>query len=101
MVAVMKEELDWSIVEPLLVQSYQSTFTQEEVNAMLKFYDSPIGQSVGAKLPTVNQQMSQLTQQRMRDIIPKLVAVQKDMAERLKAASAAPAQAPPAQPAPQ
>ena len=98
MVAIMKEELDWSNVEPLLVQAYQRTFTQEEVNAMLKFYDSLVGQSVGAKLPTVNQQMSQLTQQRTQDLILKLVAAQKDMAERLKAAaSSTPAEAPSAQ----
>lgn len=98
MVAMMKDELDWSKLEPILVQAYQGTFTQEEVNAMLKFYDSPVGQPVGAKLPTVNQQTSQLTQQRMQDLIPKLVAVQKDMAARIKAAaSGAPAEAPSAQ----
>jgi uncharacterized protein len=101
MVAIIKEALSWSTVEPLLVQAYQSTFTQEEVNAMLKFYDSPVGQSVGAKLPTVNQQISQLTQQRMQDVIPKIIEAQKDMAERLKAAnSGAPAEAGAGQPTP-
>jgi uncharacterized protein len=101
LMAIVKDELNWSTVEPLLVQAYQSTFTQEEVSAMLSFYDSPIGQSVGAKLPTVNQQLSQLMQQRTQELIPKLVEVQKEMAARIKAAaSGAPAQAPAAQPAP-
>ena len=101
LLAVIKDALSWSTLEPALVQAYQSTFTQEEVNAMLKFYDSPLGQSVGAKLPTVNQQMTQLTQQRMQSVIPRIIEMQKDMGERLKAAaSAAPAQASPAQVAP-
>lgn len=97
LVAVIKDELNWSTIEPLLVQAYQGTFTQEEVNAMLSFYDSPIGQSVGAKLPTVNQQLTQLMQQRTKELIPKIVEIQKDMAARIKAAaSEAPAQAAPA-----
>jgi hypothetical protein len=97
LVAIIKESLSWSTLEPALVQAYQGTFTQEEVNAMLKFYDTPVGQSVGAKLPAVNQQMTQLTQQRMQDVIPKIVEVQKEMVERLKAAAAAaPAPAEPA-----
>jgi uncharacterized protein len=97
LVAIIKDELNWSTIEPLLVQAYQGTFTQEEVNAMLSFYDSPIGQSVGAKLPTVNQQLTQLMQQRTRELIPKIVEMQKDMAARIKAAASdAPAQAAPA-----
>jgi uncharacterized protein len=99
-VAIIKESLSWSTLEPVLVQAYQNTFTQDEVNAMLKFYDSPLGQSVGAKLPSVNQQVTQLTQQRVQDVIPKVVAAQKEMGERLRAASSnAPAQAAADQPA--
>lgn len=93
LMTIIKEELNWATIEPLLVQAYQSTFTQEEVNAMLSFYDSPVGQSVGAKLPTVNQQMAQLMQQRTQDMLPKIMEVQKDMAARLKAAASAPAPA--------
>lgn len=93
-ISIMKEAFNWSAFEPLLVQAYQSTLTQEEVDAMLKFYDSPVGQSVGAKLPIINQQMMQLTHQRTQEMLPRIVAVQTDMAARIKAAaSAAPAQA--------
>ena len=43
------------------MEAYRNTFTQEEVGAMLKFYTSPVGQSVGAKLPTASQQTMQLS----------------------------------------
>lgn len=99
-VSIMREALDWSKVEPLLVEAYRNTFTQEEVDAMLKFYTSPVGQSVAAKLPAASQQTMQLMQQRMRGIIPEIVAVQKDAAARIKAAaSSSPAAAQPAEPA--
>ena len=93
--SIMKEALNWSSLEPLMVEAYRNTFTQEEVDAMLKFYTSPVGQSVGAKLPEASQQMMQLMQQRMHEMIPQIVAVQKDAAARIKAAagsSAAPAE---------
>ena len=97
MVSIIREALDWSKVEPLLVEAYRNTFTQEEVGAMLKFYTSPVGQSVGAKLPTASQQTMQLMQQRMREIIPQIAAVRKDAAARIEAAAGSPAAA--AQPA--
>jgi hypothetical protein len=95
MVSIIREALDWSKVEPLLVEAYRNTFTQEEVDAMLKFYTSPVGQSVGAKLPAASRQTMQLMRQRMHEIVPQIVAVQKDAAARINAAagsSAAPEQ---------
>jgi hypothetical protein len=53
---------------------------------MLKFYTSPIGQSVGAKLPAVSEQMRKLMQQRMNEILPQIVAVRNDETERIVAA---------------
>lgn len=100
MVAIVKDALNWSTLEPALVQAYQSTFTQEEVDAMLRFYDTPVGQSVGAKLPTINQQMAQLSQQRLQDVLPKILEAQQELAQRLKAAASGAAPQP-AAPGPQ
>ena len=36
----MKEAFDLSSLEPILVESYRNTFTREEVDAMLKFYEA-------------------------------------------------------------
>jgi hypothetical protein len=97
--SIMREAFDWSKIEPLLVEAYRNTFTQEEVDAMLKFYTSPVGQSVGAKLPAASQQTMQLMQQRVHGIIPEIVAVQKDAAARIKAAGSPAAGAQLAEPA--
>lgn len=98
LVSIMNEALAWSSMEPLMIQSYRETFTPQEVAAMLKFYDSPTGQSVAAKLPTVSRGMMRLMQQRVRDMIPKIVALKIQTADRIRAAGE-PAAAP-AQPAP-
>ena len=95
-VALMKQQLDWSTtLEPIMVQSYRDTFTQQEVDALLKFYGTPVGRSVADKLPLASQQMMQLMQQRIRDMMPQVQQIARDSAERIKAAADSSA-APPA-----
>jgi hypothetical protein len=93
---MLKEELAWSRLEPQLVQVYRNTFTRGEIEAMLGFYDSPSGRSVVAKLPQATQQMMQMTQEHVRTLIPRIVELQKETAQRIKDAAGAP----PASPAP-
>jgi len=100
---MLKEELNWSHLEPQLVEVYRNIFTSGEIDAMLRFYDSPSGRSVVAKLPQATQQMMQLTQERVRTLIPRIVEVQKDAAQRIRDAAGPPAAspAPAAPPSPQ
>jgi uncharacterized protein len=84
----MKQQLDWSTtLEPIMVESYRDTFTQQEVDALLRFYRTPIGKSVAEKLPVASQQSMQLIQQRIREIMPKIQEIARDSAARIKAAA--------------
>jgi hypothetical protein len=97
-VALMQEQLDWSTtLEPMMVESYRDTFTQKEVDALLKFYGTPTGKAVAAKLPAASQQMMQLMQQRIREMMPKIQQIVRDSAARIK--DAADSGAAPTQPA--
>lgn len=100
---MLKDELAWSRLEPQLVEVYRNTFNRGEIDAMLRFYDSPDGRSVVAKLPQAEQQMMQLTQEHVRSLIPRIVELQKETAQRIKDAAGAPAAspAPAAPPSPQ
>jgi uncharacterized protein len=106
-VALMKQQLDWSTtLEPIMVESYRDTFTQQEVDALLGFYGTPIGKSVADKLPAASQQMVRLMQQRIREIMPQIQEIVRDSTARIKAAADSPAASdssgapPPAQPTP-
>jgi hypothetical protein len=101
-IALMKQQLDWSTtLEPIMVGSYRDTFTQQEVDALLKFYGTPIGKSVASKLPAASQQTMQLIQQRIREIMPQIQEISRDSATRIKAAADSGAEpAPPAAPPP-
>jgi uncharacterized protein len=91
LVALMREEMDWKRMEPQIIELYLNTFTQREVNGMLKWYTSPTGKAVVAKEPLVAQQVSDYAQERVQDVVPKLMQLQKDTIAQLKAAASPPA----------
>jgi len=48
--SLVKAELNWSAIEPVMIEVYRNTFSQHEVDGMLTFYRSEVGQAVIAKL---------------------------------------------------
>ncbi|HEY2808626.1 MAG TPA: DUF2059 domain-containing protein [Steroidobacteraceae bacterium] len=90
MVALMREELDWQRMEPQIIELYRNTFTQAEVNGMLKWYTSPTGKAVIAKQPLVTRQMADYAQERVQDVVPRLMQLQKETIAQLKAATSPP-----------
>ncbi|HEY2275222.1 MAG TPA: DUF2059 domain-containing protein [Steroidobacteraceae bacterium] len=93
---MLKDELAWSRLEPQMVEVYRNTFTPDEIDGMFRFYNSPSGKAVVAKLPQATQQMMQLTQERMSALVPRIVELQKETAQKIKDAAGPP----PASPAP-
>lgn len=83
--AVMREQLRWESFEPTMISAYRNTFTQREVDGMKAFYSSPLGQSVVAKQPIVQQQSMQAMQSRMADMVPRIQQIERDMASQLQA----------------
>lgn len=88
--SMMKGEINWSSLEPMMVQAYRDNFSQKDIDAMTTFYSSPAGQSVADKMPLATQQTSQLIQQRMRSLMPRIVELEKDTAQKIKEAATPP-----------
>lgn len=87
-VALLKDELSWSIFEPMMLEIYRTTFTESEVQGMLEFYRSPTGKAVIAKMPVVMQASMQATQGRMASLQSKMREIQEETVRKLKEASA-------------
>lgn len=83
--ALLKQELNWDSLEPLYVQIYRESFTQEEINGMLAFYETPVGQALIKKMPAVMQKSMTEMQKRMATLIPKFQKIQQDTLSELKA----------------
>ena len=88
MVVVMKEELSWERIEPFVIDSYVSVYSEEELNELSEFYASPIGQKFVAKMPELMQATMEMSQKMMGELIPRITEIQQElMAEARKGQS--------------
>lgn len=60
--AVLRQELSWDKVRPIQVGIYRETFTQDEINGLIAFYESPLGKAFVDKMPALMQRSNQLMQ---------------------------------------
>jgi uncharacterized protein len=98
--ALVKEQLNWADLEPSMIEVYRVTFTQREIDGMLKFYHSEAGKAVITKLPTVMQESMARIQGRVNSLTPRIMQLEQETAAQIKAAGdgqpAAPSSPPPA-----
>ena len=72
---LMGDEMSWSQMEPDVVRIYQESFDQAEIDGLIAFYESPVGKSMVAKMPTVMLKSAEMSQQHMQRLFPKLKAL--------------------------
>ena len=75
---LLQEELSWEQMKSLYTQIYQESFTEEEINGLIAFYQSPAGVAFVNKMPAVLQKSMQLTQSRMGPMAKKLEKITED-----------------------
>lgn len=92
---LITDEMGWKAMEPDVADLYAKNFTDDEINAMVAFYQSPAGQAMVEKLPQITQESMALTQQRMVQLQPKLQALTKEMQQKLAEAKGSGKSAPP------
>jgi hypothetical protein len=80
----MKAEINPEALEPVYVEIYRKTLTQQEVDGMLAFYKTDAGKAVVTKMPIIMRQASEIMMQRMQKVFPKLHQMQEEMMRRLK-----------------
>ena len=81
---VFREEMNWASMRPLFTQIYQESYTQEEVDGLVAFYQSPIGVAYIEKMPIVMQKSMTLVQTRMGPMMEKMQAALKQAMEEAK-----------------
>ena len=84
-VQVMRDEMTWDKLRPLYVQIYQESFTQEEIDGLIAFYESPAGVAFIEKMPVVMQKSMSIMQSRMAPMLEKMKAAMKETIPETKA----------------
>lgn len=82
---LFKQEISWTSMEPVYRKAYRDSFSQEEVDGMIVFYQTPVGKAVVRKQPAVTQATMASMQAKMAALMPQVQRIQQEMATRLKA----------------
>jgi hypothetical protein len=91
--AVVSDRLSWEKLEPAYIDLYASAYTEEEVDGILAFYKSPVGQALLAKTPELITKSGAIVNGRMQELGPRMQEVMADLQKQLQAAH--PDKAPP------
>lgn len=80
----MKQELNWTVLEPRLVQVYVDVYTEDELRGLNDFYRTPLGQKFIEKTPEIMEASTQMTMEMLQEFIPKLEAMQEERRRQRK-----------------
>ena len=83
--AVIAEETAMAKLKPMFMEIYTTHFSQEEVDGITAFYESPEGQSLLSKQPAVIQAVLQGMPQRLAGMTEKLKKLDQEMRVEIKA----------------
>lgn len=81
--AALRQVLAWENLEPIYRDLYRETFSAEDVDAMLAFYESPTGQRVLDKMPLLMEKTMVAMQ---RIVVPLLQQLEQDIRAETSAA---------------
>lgn len=84
MSAAAADVLNWDTLQPLYMRTYRESFTQDEIDGVIKFYKSPAGRAYVKKLPVVMQNVMQDMQGLMKPLQEKMMAIQRETMQELK-----------------
>lgn len=96
---VVNQKIGWKALEPDFITLYASTYTEEELDGIVAFYKSPVGQRMIEKTPELTAKSTQITQQKMSELQPQLSQMVQDFMKQMAAATGKPAPAQTAPPA--
>jgi uncharacterized protein len=88
MIAIMKEEFSWAKMKEPFTKIYRETFTQEEVDGLIAFYESPAGKALINKQPELMKNTMAVMQERMMPVMQKIQKMSEETAKELKSAKA-------------
>jgi uncharacterized protein len=83
--AATADLLSWDSLLPVYMRTFRASFTQSEIDGVIKFYKSPAGRAFVNKMPVVMQNVMQEMQGFIKPLQEKMAVIQKETAQELKA----------------
>lgn len=80
---LVSEYMGWEKLKPEYVQLYADAYTEEELDAIVAFYASPVGQSMVEKTPTLMAKSSEISQRKLAAASPVLQQMMQEWVTRM------------------
>jgi uncharacterized protein len=87
---VVDDSVGWTALEPDYVKLYAATYSEEEIDGILAFYKSPVGQKMLDKTPELSAGGMSIVRSRMGDFQPKIEALHEEYLKQLAELTPAP-----------
>jgi hypothetical protein len=84
MSAVVTDMLNWDQLLPMYLRTFRASFTQDEIDGVIKFYKSPAGKAYVNKMPLVMQNVMREMPELMKPVQEKMLAIQRESIQELK-----------------
>jgi len=84
MTAVVNQALNWDVLQPIYERTYKASLTQDELDGIINFYQSPAGQACTRKMPLIMQNVMGEMQGLMKSMQQQLVQIRKQTTQELK-----------------
>jgi hypothetical protein len=81
---LISQELSWKVLENEFIAVYASIYTQVELEGLVRFYRSELGQKYLAKRPALIAAGLDITESRLQSLLPKLEVLSKEFSKALE-----------------
>lgn len=81
---LLTDTMSWTVLEPDYVKLYADTYTEEDLDGIIAFYRSPVGQKMLSTTPTLLKASSSIAMTHMGTVEPKLRQMMDEFAQQVK-----------------
>ncbi len=84
---LLKTEMSWENLRDQFIDLYARVYSSDEIKAISDFYSSAAGQKMIEKMPMLMQESMVIAQDNMKDLIPQIQIISRQMIEELQEAA--------------
>jgi hypothetical protein len=83
MMGMIHEQLSWESMQEEYISVYTDTFGEEELQGIVRFYKSEIGQVFIEKMPELMKKSMEISQRRVQELMPRLQHMFQEMEKKV------------------
>ncbi len=84
---LMEEEISWEKLKDDYIRIYSAVYTEEEIQELIEFYRSPVGQKTVEQMPVLMEQSMAISQKYLLNLMPRIQELTAEMQAELEAST--------------